>query len=164
MGVHLEVSIFFLFFFFAAASHPWPALVHPSIRLVMTDSEEEGVEVLACCHMRESAYIQCLWVRTGKYRRRKKTGLSFGGFGCLKPLLKSSLFRFSALRRHSLPRSQLWMTGEGKLMRMRRRMGLVGGGSSWCGVLKIHHQLTREHGKPSAVRARRDMCMHVRVT
>lgn len=69
--------LFCFFCVFFASSISWQAFVHPSIWLVMMDWEEEGVEVLACCHMRESAYIQCLWIRTGKYRHRKKNRIVF---------------------------------------------------------------------------------------
>lgn len=32
----------------------------------------------ACCHMRKSAYTQCLWTKTGKYRHRKISSVFTG--------------------------------------------------------------------------------------
>lgn len=91
--------------------------------------------------MKESAYIHCLWVKTGKYRHRKFSAVSFRQVvspAHSKLLSRSSLFHFSALRcRHSHPRSQLWMTGKGELKERGRGMLFV--------ILKIHHQLTGGH-------------------
>lgn len=38
-----------------------------------------GCGSAACCHMRESAYIQCLWIKTGKYRLKKIQECLLGG-------------------------------------------------------------------------------------
>lgn len=129
-GVHLGVS-------FAAAATPHPPCQCVSPRWPWLTGRG-GRGSAACCHMRESAYIQCLWIKTGKYRLKKIQECLLGGWWaeCSKPLPGSSLFHFSVLRRrHSHPQSQLWMTGE----------SVNEGGSSQCGVLKIHHRLTGRH-------------------
>lgn len=58
--VHLGVS-------FAAMSHPCQHVSSGQPWL----TGRGGCGSAACCHMRESAYIQCLWIKTGKYRHKK---------------------------------------------------------------------------------------------
>lgn len=62
---------------------PPPACIHPDDHDWLG---EEGVEVLLCCHMRESAYIQCLWIKTVKCRHKKfQECLSWGWGGGSEP-------------------------------------------------------------------------------
>lgn len=94
-GVHLGVS-------FDAISHPcqssspgWPQ---------PTGRARRGSA--ACCHMRESAYIQCLWIKTAQHHHSKFQECLLGVVEAerSKPLPGSSLFHFSVLRcRHSHP-------------------------------------------------------------
>lgn len=51
------------------------AITHP-LGNTLTGRGECGSA--ACCHMRKSAYTQCLWTKTGKYRHRKISSVFTG--------------------------------------------------------------------------------------